>query len=409
MTRAARIDTADWMTAEATRAVLDALGAEGTEVRFVGGCVRDAVLGRPVKDVDLATSDPPERVVALLERAGLKAVPTGIAHGTVTAVSDGRPYEVTTLRLDVETFGRHARVAFTDDWQADAARRDLTINALSCAPDGTLHDFFGGLEDLRHGRVRFVGDPRARIREDRLRLLRFFRFHAHYGRGPLDEKGLAAAAEAAPEAGKLSGERVRNELLRLLAAPDPVPVLEAMLAHDILTPFLSRVAGTAALAALLTVEPEAIRPDSLLRLAALLEPEAEVAETTAEGLRLSRAERERLRQLLTPPPELGGGTLPQLLYRQGPEATRDHLLLAWARRGETARAESRCGLDAALATAAAWRPKRFPLQGRDAVGLGVPAGPRVGELLARVEAWWIERDFAPDRAACLARLAQLAR
>ena len=181
------------MTAPETRAVLAALGAEGAAPRFVGGCVRDAVLGRPVKDVDIATPDPPERVVELIERAGLKAVPTGLAHGTVTAVARGRPFEVTTLRIDVETYGRHAKVAFTDDWQADAARRDLTINALSGTPDGRVFDYFGGLADLRAGRVRFVGDPRQRIREDYLRLLRFFRFHAYYGRGAPDPEGLAAA------------------------------------------------------------------------------------------------------------------------------------------------------------------------------------------------------------------------
>jgi hypothetical protein len=244
----ARIEPQSWMTAPHTRAVLAALSAEGAAPRFVGGCVRDAELGRPVKDIDIATPDPPERVLALLERAGLKAVPTGLAHGTVTAISRGRPFEVTSLRIDVETYGRHAKVEFTDDWQADAGRRDLTINALSCAPDGRIFDYFGGLEDLRAGRVRFVGDPRARIREDYLRLLRFFRFHAHYGRGAPDPEGLAAAGELAPKATKLSGERVRAELLRLLAAPDPVPVLDLMAARGVLRVFLPEAADTAALA-----------------------------------------------------------------------------------------------------------------------------------------------------------------
>jgi poly(A) polymerase len=337
----------------------------------------------------------------------------------VTAVSGGQPYEVTTLRVDVETYGRRARVAYTDDWQADAARRDLTINALSCAPDGTLYDPFGGLEDLRRGRVRFVGEPRARIREDRLRLLRFFRFHAHYGRGGLDPEGLAAATEAAPEAMRLSGERVREELLRLLAAEDPVPVLEVMLAHGILAPLLPlpRLAGTAALAALLTLELE---PDGLLRLAAILAPEegvAEgVAEAVAERLRLSRADRERLRSLLEPPagPEgppragLGARALRRALYRRGRETVRDLLRLDWARRPPAAREGLRADLEAGLAEAAAWRPRRFPIKGRDAVALGLPPGPRVGALLAQVEAWWIDRDFAPDRATCLARLEELA-
>ena len=412
MEPAGRIEPQDWMRAPATRAVLAALGAEGAEPRFVGGCVRDAVAGRPVRDVDLATPDPPERVIALLERAGIKVVPTGIDHGTVTAVSRGRPFEVTTLRVDVETDGRHARVAYTDDWLADAARRDLTINALSCTPDGTLYDPFGGLEDLRAGRVRFVGDARARIREDRLRLLRFFRFHAYYGRGAPDADGLAAAADLAHESRELSGERVRAELLRLLAAEDPVPVLDVMLAHGILAPVLPRVAGTAALAALLEVEPAGQRPDPLLRLAAVLAPEPGVAGATAERLRLSRVERERLIRLLEPPEGPDGpveaGLAPPVLrhavYRLGAATVGDLLLIDWARRSGSARAALRAGLDGGLEVAATWHPPRFPLKGRDAVARGVPRGPDVGRLVEQVEAWWIGQDFAPDRAACLARL-----
>ena len=231
MTPAGRLEPQPWMSAPETRAVVAALSADGAELRFVGGCVRDALADRPVTDFDLATPEPPERVVALLQRAGIKAVPTGIEHGTITAVSGGMPFEVTTLREDVETYGRHAKVAFTDDWVADAARRDFTINALSCSPEGLLYDPFDGLKDLEAGRVRFVGDARARIHEDALRLLRFFRFHAHYGRGAPDLDGLAAASDLAPHLAALSGERVRNELLRLLAAPDPVPVVDIMLAR----------------------------------------------------------------------------------------------------------------------------------------------------------------------------------
>ena len=415
MEPAGRIEPQDWMRAPETRAVLAALGAEGAEARFVGGCVRDAVAGRPVRDVDLATPDPPERVIALLQRAGIKVVPTGIDHGTVTAVSGGRPFEVTTLRVDVETFGRHARVAYTDDWLADAGRRDLTINALSCAPDGTLYDPFGGLEDLRDGRVRFVGDARARIREDRLRLLRFFRFHAYYGRGAPDADGLAAAVDLAHETRELSGERVRAELLRLLAAEDPVPVLDVMLAHDILAPVLPRVAGTAVLAALLEVEPAGWRPDPLLRLAAVLAPEPGVAGVTAERLRLSRIERERLTRLLEPPEGPDGpieaGLAPPALrhavYRLGAAAVGELLLIDWARRPERERGVLRADLDRGLEEAATWRPPRFPLKGRDAVARGVPPGPDVGRLAEEVEAWWIGQDFAPDRAACLARLEAL--
>ncbi|HEX9770780.1 MAG TPA: CCA tRNA nucleotidyltransferase [Kiloniellales bacterium] len=412
MEPAGKLEPQPWMTAAATRAVLAALGAAGAQPRFVGGCVRDAVLGRPVTDVDIATTDPPEQVVALIERAGLKAVPTGLAHGTVTAIARGRPFEVTSLRIDVETYGRHAKVAFTDDWQADAARRDLTINALSCTPDGRIFDYFGGLDDLRSGRVRFVGDPRARIREDYLRLLRFFRFHAHYGRGAPDPDGLAAAGELAPEAANLSGERVRAELLRLLAAPDPVPVLTVMAAHGVLGVFLPDARDPTALAALLAIEPDRAAPDAVLRLAALLPPDPAVGRKVAERLRLSRAEQARLVALLEPSEAVRGGddkALRAALYRGGAAILADQWRLAWARLGPDERRARREALDAALGVAAGWRPRPFPLKGRDATARGVPAGPRVGQLLAAVEAWWVAEDFAPDRAACLAKLEELAR
>ena len=412
MEPAGKLEPQPWMTAAATRAVLAALGAAGAQPRFVGGCVRDAVLGRPVTDVDIATTDPPEQVVALIERAGLKAVPTGLAHGTVTAIARGRPFEVTSLRIDVETYGRHAKVAFTDDWQADAARRDLTINALSCTPDGRIFDYFGGLDDLRSGRVRFVGDPRARIREDYLRLLRFFRFHAHYGRGAPDPDGLAAAGELAPEAANLSGERVRAELLRLLAAPDPIPVLTVMAARGVLGVFLPDARDPTALAALRAIEPDWAAPDAVLRLAALLPPDPAVGRKVAERLRLSRAEQARLVALLEPSEAVRGGdekALRAALYRRGAAILADQWRLAWARLGPDERRARREALDAALAVAAGWRPRPFPLKGRDATARGVPAGPRVGQLLAAVEAWWVAEDFAPDRAQCLAKLEELAR
>ncbi len=234
MTPVRKIPPQDWMRAPETRAVIAALTAEGAEVRFVGGCVRDALAERRVQDIDIATQLPPEAVMRLLDAAGIKAVPTGIQHGTVTAVSGGKPFEITTLRVDVETYGRKAKVAFTDDWTADAARRDFTFNALSCAPDGTLYDPFDGEADLMAGRVRFVGEARARIVEDYLRLLRFFRFQAHFAKQPPDPQALEIAAELAPRLDRLSGERIRGELLRLLQAPDPLPVVEILIARRIL-------------------------------------------------------------------------------------------------------------------------------------------------------------------------------
>jgi poly(A) polymerase len=421
-----RIEPQAWMTAPETRAVVEALTAEGAEVRFVGGCVRDALAGRPVKDIDLATPDPPEKVMALLTAAGLKAVPTGLDHGTVTAVSGHRPFEVTTLRLDVETDGRRAKVAFTDDWQADAARRDLTFNALSCRPDGLLFDPFGGHADLAAGRVRFVGDPGERIREDYLRLLRFFRFQAHYGRVPPDPDTLAVARALAPHLAELSGERIRAELLRLLEAPDPVPVLDMMIGDGLLESVLPQVAGTAVLRSLLQLDlPEAA--DRVLRLAALLKPGAEEARRVAGRLRLSNAETAELVMLGEPEAVLGEAAavltrgpddpavrhaLSIALYRSGRQRFRVALTIGAARLLASvpdSRAPVLARLEAALAVADTWQERRFPLAGRDVLALGYSAGPDVGTLLRAVEDWWIAEDFLPDRKACLARLRTLAR
>lgn len=404
-----------WMAARETRAVIEALRAGGAEVRFVGGCVRDALLGRVVTDLDLATPDPPERVMALLEKAGLRAVPTGIAHGTVTAVAGGRPFEVTTLRRDVETFGRRARVAFTDDWEADAARRDFTINAMSLSPEGELFDPFGGADDLAQGRVRFVGDPATRIAEDHLRILRFFRFYAHYGRPPPDAAALAACAEGARLIEKLSAERVRNEMLRILAAPDPVAVLALMRDAGVLAVVLPEADELDPLG--LLADLEEAQPDALRRLALLLRGAADpaaAAAALARRWRLSRAQGSRLCALAPPRPEI----TPRLelraqrarLYAEGPERFRDLVLMAWAERrhafGESAADDATFG--AMLAEAERWRPKGLPVSGADAKRLGVGAGPRLGALLKAVEAWWVAQDFAPDRKACLAKLEELA-
>ena len=420
-----RLEPQPWMTAPETLAVIDALSAEGAEIRFVGGCVRDALAGRPVKDVDLATPDPPEKVMALLQAAGIKAIPTGLDHGTVTAVRGHHPFEITTLRMDVETDGRRAVVAFTDDWLADAARRDLTFNAMSCSPDGCLFDPFGGREDLAAGRVHFVGNPRDRIQEDYLRLLRFFRFQAHYGKVPPDAETLAVARELAPKLRGLSGERIRSELLRLLTAPDPLPVVETMIGESLLQPILPEITGTAVLRRLLALDlPE--REDPVLRLAALLRPGAAVAKAVAQRLRLSNAETAELELLGAPETTLGEAAavlsrgsgdpavrhaLSTALYRAGPANFRVALLVAYLRLtagGEADETAAKASLQAALDAADAWRPRSFPLNGADVLELGYPAGPDVGALLRAVEEWWIGEDFVPDRDACLARLKQLA-
>lgn len=402
--------------------MIEALSAGGVEARFVGGCVRDGLLGRPVSDVDLATPAPPEEVMRLLAEAGIDVVPIGLKHGTVMAVASGAPFEITTLRRDVETDGRHAVVEYTNDWVADAARRDLTINALSCAPDGTLYDPFGGAEDLKRGRIRFVGRAEERIREDVLRLLRFFRFYGWYGAPPPDAEALAAARALAPLLPRLSGERVRTELLKLLLSPDPAAVLDLMAEHQILPHCLPEAGERARLRALVTLEGATPRrlvagADAIRRLAALLLGEP-AARPVADRLRLSNAERSRLVDLAAfaaggfdLSPDLPPPARRRLLYAIGPERFRDHALLAWAERIAGGEASGRRAGEAwmdLLQTAAEWRRPEFPLKGRDAVGLGLAPGPRVGRLMRKLETWWVEGDFRADREACIAKLRELA-
>src|ERR1700761_8412569 len=288
-----------WLDAKATRTLIAALDAAGIDFRFVGGAVRDGLLGRKVSDIDVATPAMPEDVVRAVEAAGLKAIPTGIAHGTVTAIVARQPFEVTTLRRDVETDGRHAVVAFTDDWRADAARRDFTMNALYADRDGTITDFFGGEDDARAGRVRFIGDPARRIEEDALRILRFFRFHAWYGRGALDPAGLTASTQLAGMIGRLSGERVRVELLKTLAAPDPAPSWSAMIEAGVMAHTVPAALRVDRLSAMTALERDLRLPaDPLRRLAALTGvPSAELLATLKDRLKLSNRDEAHLRSL----------------------------------------------------------------------------------------------------------------
>lgn len=402
-----------WWDSPATARVLDALAAAGGEARFVGGCVRDTLLGRGdrVRELDMATPLPPERVLAALAAAGLRAVPTGLAHGTVTAVLEGRHYEITTLRRDVACDGRHAAVAFTEDWQADAARRDFTINALYRDRQGRLYDWFGGVADLEAGRVRFVGDPRVRLEEDVLRLLRFFRFHAHYGRGEPDMSGLAACRALAPALPRLSGERVRVELLRLLQAPTAPQVWACMVDAGILTPLLPESRHAHRLARFMTLDAGGDRRDAapeeraLPRLAATLawdegESGAAVADAVADRLKFSRAERTRLRRLLAPPRpvSLDDTTAQALLLDQLGDASlfRDLLRLAAA---DASRPEP-----ATESLVTAWEGARFPVTGDDLLAASIPPGPQLGQNLTALRAWWATQSFRPSRDDCLAAL-----
>ena len=400
------------MTTPATRAVVEALTADGADVRFVGGCVRDALLGRESDDIDIGTPDPPERVLALLESAGIeiRTVPRGIEHGTVTALAGGERYEITTLRRDERTDGRHAEVAFTDDWREDAARRDFTINAMSATPDGALFDYFGGREDLEAGRVRFVGDPATRIAEDHLRILRLFRFYAWYGKGDPDADALEACATAAHTLPSLSGERVQGEILKLLATPDPMLAVRAMQDTGVLAQVLPEAQGTAHFARLVEIERRVAEADPIRRLAALIIGADYGGTTDVVGLnvlanrwRLTAAVGAHLADLVKPPEDFFStsdhATQRRLLYQLGQERFRDLVLLTWAGRGggETA-------WRAMLEAADAWERPAFPVQGADLLALGIPEGPEVGQLLAAIQTWWIEHNFMPDRKLALAKL-----
>ncbi len=411
MKPAIAIDPPAWMTAPETTSVLDALTVDGATVRFVGGCVRDALLDRPVKDVDLATSDGPERTVALLEEQGIKAIPTGIDHGTITAVTE-RHFEITTLRRDVETDGRRAVVEYTDDWSADAARRDFTINALYADPDGTVYDPVEGLSDLKAGRLRFVGEPAQRIEEDSLRILRFFRFFAYYGRTQPDTASLAACEEMADRVVSLSAERVAHEMMRLLAAPDPLGALSMMGAAGVLQLVLPEATRLEPLHMLRELESSAeLDPDALLRMAAMVSEDekagAVAAKSISDRLRLSNADRRRLTGLLAPPvmvkPEMSDQEMRVALYGLGPSAFADLIWLTWARLGVAVSFMPHIQL------AATWDIPSFPLRGDDVKELGVSEGPEIGDLLAEVEAWWIAGDFSADRRACLRKLRDLER
>ncbi|HSV30015.1 MAG TPA: CCA tRNA nucleotidyltransferase [Candidatus Omnitrophota bacterium] len=409
----------DWLSAPETQAVVDALVAEGAEVRFVGGCVRDAILRRPIKDVDIATHDPPERVMELLTKAGIHVIPTGIAHGTVTAVIGKAHYEITTLREDVETFGRHARVTFTDDWAADAARRDFTMNAMFADRDGRVYDPFNGLADLGAGRVRFVGDPMKRIEEDVLRLLRFFRFFAHYGRPPMDRRAVAACRKMAPKLVTLSGERVAGELIRLMQAPDPAAVLLVMHGEHILEHVLPEAAEFGRLRVLTWLETRAMRrpgvaPDPMRRLGAVLRTDEAGVRQLGERLKLSNAQAAHIAAIAAPRVAVTADMDPRAVRRAlrkvGADTFRDLVLVAWAgaraQSGRPDSAETRKWM-AMLDAAESWVPVELPVRGADCIAMGVPRGPEIGRVLAEVERWWEDEDYRPGREECLERLRRL--
>ncbi len=398
-----------WMTAPETAAVFDALEAEGGAgcARFVGGCVRNALVGRPIDDIDIATTLTPERVVMALKAAGLGAVPTGIEHGTVTAISRRKPHEITTLRRDVTTDGRRATVAFTDDWAEDARRRDFTLNALYANRDGTIFDPTGqGVADARAGRIVFVGAPEQRLAEDHLRNLRFFRFLAWFGKGVPDAAALAACAALKDQVEGLSAERVSKELLKLLAADDPRAAVARMAEAGVLGVILKVSANLARFDAMVEIESDLLfETDPVLRLAALLPDDQLAARRFAERLRLSNADRDRLQAALSLTPVLKSWMSPREIrreiYRSDLPTFRDRAKLAWAASPRSATTMQWRGL---IALAEGWVVPTFPLTGDDVIKAGTPKGPLVGQVLAEVEDWWIDHDFLDDPMSAIEKL-----
>ncbi|WEX76532.1 CCA tRNA nucleotidyltransferase [Sinorhizobium numidicum] len=409
-----------WFEVASLRRVFELLNVDGGEVRVVGGAIRNSLLGLPVSDVDLATTWRPEEVAARAKAAGIKSVPTGFDHGTITLVVDGTPYEVTTLRRDVATDGRRAEVAFGTDWKADAERRDFTINALYAARDGEVFDYVGGLADVETRTVRFIGNAAERVAEDYLRVLRFFRFFAHYGHGRPDAEGLRACAQARAKLSTLSAERVWGETKKLLSAADPGRALLWMRQAGVLSEILPETEkwGIDAIPGLVTAERIfSWEPDPLLRLAAIVPPDAERLEAMAARLRLSKAEGTYFGRFANAPEiasTLADAALDRLLYRHGTDGiiVRIRLSLASARRkseNDPAFLAETAAFQRLLARAEKWRRPVFPLGGADVLKAGVAAGPKVGELLAELENFWIERNFNVDRATLVARLESMAR
>ena len=408
---------ADWLSDRNLQHLLAALSEGGEEARIAGGAIRNALLGAAVTDIDIATTTLPEETMRRAKAAGFKPVPTGIEHGTVTVVAGGRPFEVTTLRADIETFGRHARVAFGRDWEADAERRDFTMNALYAEADGTIVDLVGGLADIANRTLRFIGDPEARIREDFLRVLRFFRFFAWYGKGRPDAEGLKACARLKDGVKQLSAERAWSELKKLLSAPDPSRALLWMRQAGVLGTVLPEGEkwGIDAIHALTKTEADmGWTPDPLSRLEAILPPDAARMQELARRLKLSNAEGDRLVKwaLAEPlPASTTDAVLARRLYRGDAGAIEDRLRLAFAAaRGRAAEDDSALieasGYFRLLRFLEKWERPVFPLNGDDLRGLGLKQGKRVGELLAELESEWVESGFAFDRYALMVRAAE---
>ncbi|HEX4891579.1 MAG TPA: CCA tRNA nucleotidyltransferase [Alphaproteobacteria bacterium] len=408
----ARLPMTGWIMDPDVNRVMRALLADaGVAARYVGGAVRDTVRGAVrygvSVDVDIATTAIPGKVIELLNAAGIKAVPTGIDHGTVTAVSNHRPVEITTLRHDVSTDGRRAEVAYTTDWAADAARRDFTMNAIYADADGALYDPLGGVADAKAGLVRFVGDPDARIQEDYLRILRFFRFFAWCGKGEMDRDGLQACTRHIDGLAKLSPERVAKELLKLISAENPMPAIRQMAACGVLNAVLPEAVNLERLNALAEIDAMTFfDPDPMVRLAAILPDDGAVAHKVAMRLRLSNAQRERLVAMLSAKLPvfcyMSVREMRRTAYRLSPSVMRDVAMLRWA--GDVKRNYNAVQWRALLPMIESWKPPKLPLDGHHVRLAGVADGPKIGEVLREVEEWWIDTDFTTDEYSLIERM-----
>ncbi|MGB8607124.1 CCA tRNA nucleotidyltransferase [Bradyrhizobium sp.] len=388
------LEDAPWLKSGPTARVLELLNSNGEEARVVGGAVRNALLKIPTGDIDIATTASPTEVIRRAREAGIKSVPTGIEHGTVTLVVDTQPFEVTTLREDTETFGRKAKVAFGRSWIVDAQRRDFTINGLSVDADGVVHDHVGGLDDVAAKRVRFIGDPDRRIAEDYLRILRFFRIHAAFGAGAPDRAGYLACIRARAGLASLSAERVRMEMVKLMVAENAAVAIAAMVDGGLLLPVFGGVAYTGPFTAMIAAERSlGLQPDAVRRLGALAVAVTEDAKRLATRLRLTNAETKALDSMGHRWWRLAGmdeATARRRLYRLGEDRYRDRLMLAWARAGgDAGSAQWR-----ELATLPErWSAPKFPLKAADFVARGIGEGPALGHVLALAEDAWLAADF----------------
>lgn len=403
-----KIFDADWMIAPETRRLMEVLHHAGGAARFVGGCVRNTLLNQPVSDIDIATPLTPEQVITRLDAAGIGHAPTGLKHGTVTAIIDGKTFEITTLRKDLFGYGRHADVLFTEDWRTDASRRDFSINALYADMDGNIYDYFGGMKDLRLGRVAFIGDPDKRIQEDILRILRFFRFYAWYGQGEADARGLAACARLSKLIPRLSAERIRQEAFKILDAPKAPGVWRLMSEQGIVTYFLPEATNLRALEKMAALEHDHQAGGYYLRrLAAVLDVTPGGIKNIAASLKLSNEQAQQLAVLVETQvaPDMTPAVMRQLVYKYGNDMARNLLLVSAARSTDKLNTKHIADL---YNIATVYRVPRFPLKGDDALNLGVAAGPAVGALLSQVEEWWMGEDFWPGRTACLEKLKEFA-